>query len=241
MKGIGISERNRNPTTMKTIPFLRLIAAAGLLVAGPSVAFAGNFHFRPDPVPADEARLMELARIREFRGSYELGEFAQGTLLIAELHVEGQPVKAFRLSRAKYDRAKQTRSGTLSFGWHRDARHLVSVNDNGDLYSPWTAKIDLPDFSPQDAHWFADSVPERRKAKQDWHASFELYPVMGLCGERISQVNYSNIKTGGDFVNACTAAGAKSAVMIYLYKSTHDEEPSIKFEAAPKAGEPATP
>ena len=226
---------------MKTIPFLRLIAAAGLLVTGPSVALAGDFHFRPAPVPAGEARLMELARIREFRGSYELGEFVQGTLLIAELHVEGQPVKAFRLSRAKYDRARQTRTGILSFGWHRDARHLVSVNDNGDLYSPWTAKIDLPDFAPQDAHWFADSVPERRKAEQDWHVSFGLYPVMGLCGERSSQVNYSSVKTGEDFVKACTAAGAKSAVMIYLYKSTHDEEPSIKFAEERKPGEPAAP
>jgi hypothetical protein len=96
-----------------------------LLITGPTPALAGDFHFRPVPIPAAESRLTELACVREFRGSYDLGEFIQGTLLIAELHVAGQPVKAFRLCRAKYDRAKQTRAGTLSFGWHRNARHLV--------------------------------------------------------------------------------------------------------------------
>jgi len=223
---------------MKTIPFLHSIAAAGLMITAPAATLAGDFHFRPTPVPAEAARLMELARVREFRGSYELGEFCQGTLLIAELHVAGQPVRSFRLSRAKYDRAKQTRTGTLSFGWHRDARQLVSVNDNGDLYSPWTAKIGLPDFSPQDAYWFANSAPEPRKAAQDWHISFELYPVMGLCGERSAQINYAGVKSGEDFVKACTATGAKSCVLIYLYKSTHDEEPSIKFEVENKHAEP---
>jgi hypothetical protein len=225
----------------KAIPFLRSIAVAGMIAAAPQAALAGDFHFRPAAVPAHEARLMELARIREFRGGYELGEFSQGTLLIAVLHVEGQPAKAFRLSRAKYDAAKQTRTGTLSFGWHRDARHLVSVHDNGDFHSPWTAKIDLPDFSPQDAHWFEHSAPEERKPARDWHLSFDLYPVMGLCGERTAQVNYANVKTGDDFVTACKAAGAKSSVMVYLYPSLHDEEPSMRFEDATKPAEPAPP
>jgi hypothetical protein len=115
------------------------------------------------------------------------------------------------------------------------------VNDTGDLYSPWTAKTDLPEFSPQDAHWFADSAPEIRKPARDSSVSFELYPVMGICGERTLQMRDSGVKTSEDFVNACTAAGAKSAVMIYLYKSTHDEEPSIKFEAEKKHSEPAAP
>lgn len=223
---------------MKTIPFLRSIAAAALILTAPQVAHAGDFHFRPAPIPANDARLMELARTREFRGSYELGEFCQGTLLIAELHVEGQPTKTYRLARAKCDTARQARAGTLSFGWHRDARQLVSVHDNGDLYSPWTAKIDLPDFAPQDAHWFTDSTPEERKPGRDGGLSFQLYPVMGLCGERSLQVRYTAVKTSEDFIKACQAAGAKSSVVIYLYLSSHDEQPSIKFE---NESEPAPP
>lgn len=226
---------------MKPIPFLRSIAAASVIVTTAGTALATDFHFRPAPIPANEARLMELARIREFRGSYDLGEFCQGTLLIAELHVEGQPVKAYRLSRAKYDRAKQTLSGTLAFGWQRDTHQLVSVNDNGDLYSPWTAKIDLPAFSPLDSHWFTDSASEERKPAQQGHFAFQLYPVMGLCGERTLQVNYSNVKSGEDFVTACKTAGAKSALMIYLYLSPHDGEPSMNFEDDKKPAEPAAP
>ena len=217
---------------MKPIPFLRTIAAAAVIITATATALAGDNHFRPAAIPANEARLMELARIREFRGSYEIAEFCQGTLLIAELHVEGQPVKAYRLSRAKYDLSKQTRSGTLAFGWHRDTHQLVSVNDNGDLYSPWSAKIDLSDFSPQDAYWFESSAPEDRKPPQEGQLPFQLYPVMGLCGERSLHVNYSKVKTAGDFVTATKTAGAKSAVVIYLYASPHDEEPSMNFEDA---------
>jgi hypothetical protein len=222
---------------MKTIPFLRSIAVAGVIIAGLQAALAGDYHFRPATIPANEARLMELARVREFRGSYELGEFRQGTLLIAELYVDGQPVKAFRLARAKYGTDRQSRTGTLAFGWHRDARQLVSVHDNGELYSPWTAKIDLPDFSPQDAHWFTDSAPVERKPDRDGSVPFQLYPVMGLCGERSLQVRYSGVKTSEDFAKACQAAGAKSSVVIYLYLSPYDAQPSMKFENESKPAE----
>jgi hypothetical protein len=236
-------EEIHHPIPMNAVRFLRSIAAAGLMIAASQAARAGDldFHFRLAPIPAPEARLMELARIREFRGGYELGEVSQGTLLIAELHEKGQPTRAFRLARAKYDRAKQSRTGTLAFGWHRDARQLVSVHDNGDLYSPWVAKIDLPDFAPLDAHWFEDSAPEERKPDRDGGFPFRLYPVMGLCGERSLQISYSDVKTGGDFVKACHAAGAKSAVVIYLYLSPFDEQPSMKFENGSQPAAPAAP
>lgn len=224
----------------KPIPFFRSIAVAAVMMTAPQAARAGDFHFRPAAIPANEVRLMELARVREFRGDYELGEFCQGTLLIAELHVEGQPVKDFRLSRAKYDTVRKSRTGTLAIGWHRDARQLVSVHDNGDAYSPWTAKIDLPDFTPQDAHWFEDSAPEERKPAREGLFPFQLYPVMGLCGERTHQVDYSGAKTAGDFIKACQAAGARGAVVIYLYMSTHDEQPGMKLEGD-KPGDAASP
>lgn len=214
---------------MKTSACVCSLLASGV-VLGPQALLADGFHFRQAPIPANEARLTELARIREFRANYELGEFCQGTLLLAELHVDGQATKTFRLARAKYDKAKQTRTGLLSFGWHRDASHLVSLNDNGDFYSPWTAKINLPGFTPSDACYFGDSVAEDREGGGSGVAKFRLYPVMGLCGERSAQVNYTEVKSGAHFVKACQAAGAKSMLVIYLYLSPSDEEPPLKFE-----------
>lgn len=214
---------------MKTFPLYLVFATAGI-VMGFQAALAQGYHFRPVAIPAGEVRLMELARIREFRSSYEMGEFCQGTLLIAELHDDGKAVKSFLLSRAKHDTAKQGRSGLLSLGWHRDLHQLVSLNDDGDLHGPWVAKIDLPDFKPFDACYFQNSLPEEREPARGGGLKFKLYPVVGLCGDRTAQIDYSEVKTREDFLKACKAAGAKNMLMIYLYPSPFDEQPSVEFQ-----------
>jgi hypothetical protein len=215
---------------MKSAIISRLLSGVALFVGAEPVR-ADGFHFLPDEIPADEVRLLELGRIREFRATYELGEFSQGTLLIAELYEDGRATKVFRLSRAKYDSVKRTLTGTLSFGWNRDRHHLVSLNDNGDFHTPWPAKIELRDFSPSDAFYFRDSVPEVRKP-EGGGMEFKLYPVVGLCGERTALIRDSEMKTRDDFLKACREAGARNALMIYMYMSPFDEEPPLKFEEA---------
>lgn len=192
---------------------------------------AEGFHFRPVEIPANEVRLMELARVREFRVAYELGESSPQTLLVAELYTFGKPTRVFRLSRAIYPPGKQSSSGTISFGWNRDARHLVCVHDNGrpELYSPFSAKINLPEFSPMDAFYFQDSTAEDR-GSESGGVKFRLYPVAGWCGERSLQIRSEGVKSVKDYVAACASAGAKNAVVVYVYRSEYGGDPPMKFE-----------
>ncbi|MGB8352797.1 MAG: hypothetical protein WCD79_02830 [Chthoniobacteraceae bacterium] len=186
-------------------------------------------HFRRADIPRNESRLSELAGVQEFRCDYELSKYTQGTLLIAELYKNGKCVGRFRMSRAKYDNSKKDTTGVISIGWQRDAHNLVSVHDNGDFYSPWTASIHLEDFTPFDAYYFADSSPEKQKHEDKGTPDFDLYPVLGICGQRTSQIAYPNVGNTKSFLEACRAARAKDAIIIYAYYSEFDEEPGMKF------------
>jgi hypothetical protein len=188
-------------------------------------------HFRRAEIPRNESRLSELSRVREFRCDYDLAHFIQGTLLIAEVFHDGKCVARYRLSRAKYDTAKKGKTGIISIGWQRDNHDLVSVHDNGDFYSPWVASIHLPDFTPLDACYFADSAPEKRKPDRDGkgYFDFDLYPVIGFCGPRTRKIRYPEKGDTQSFLDACRSGGAQDAVIIYLYFSPYDEEPALKF------------
>jgi hypothetical protein len=186
-------------------------------------------HFRHADIPRNEARLSELARVREFRCDYEFPRFTQGTLLLAERFRNGKCIERFRLSRAKYDSSRGDNTGIISIGWQRDAHNLVSVHDNGDFYSPWTGSAHLEDFDPVDACYFADSSPEKRKPDLEGSGYFDfaLYPVIGLCGQRKYKINYPDKADTQSFLQACR--GAADAVVIYLYFSPYDEQPALKF------------
>lgn len=187
-------------------------------------------HFRRADIPRNEHRLLALAGVREFRCDYELARFAQGSLLIAELFRDGKCIQRFRLARAKHDQSKKDKTGTLSIGWQGDAHTLVSVHDTGDSHGPWTGSIHLDSFIPEDACYFAESLPERRKS-EGTGVDVELYPVLGLCGQRTHQIHYPEAGDAQAFLKSCTSAGARDAVVIYLYSSPLDEEPALKFAA----------
>ncbi|MFD0893130.1 hypothetical protein KBB96_17050 [Luteolibacter ambystomatis] len=214
---------------MKTSPgrfllFLAILPCLSMAAYGEDLS-----HFRRAEIPRSEARLSELAGVREFRCDYELGRAIQGTLLIAERYKDGACIGRFRLARAKYDTSRNHRTGIISLGWQRDAERLVSVHDNGDMYSPWTARAVFPGFKPMDACYFTNSKPEARKPERQGGLGFELYPVMAICGERNRQIRYPESPDTRSFLAACGEAGASEAVIIYLYFSPSDEEPSAGF------------
>jgi hypothetical protein len=222
----AIGDRGRSTTNMRSLSlFLTLVIHI-------SAAWSQDVsHFRRAEIPRNESRLSELARVREFRCDYDLARFTQGTLLIAEVFRDGKCIDRFRLSRAKYDESEKNTTGVISIGWQRDTHHLVSVHDNGVFYSPWTASFNLPDFSPVDAYYFSDSLPERRKPDKEGsgYFDFELYPVIGLCGQRTRKIRYPDNADTQSFLKACNIAGAQDAIIIYMYFSPMDEEPALKF------------
>jgi hypothetical protein len=209
------------------------LAAACLLAScGAGAATETSAHFEALEIPANEARLSELARVREFRCRYNLAAFTQGSLLIAEYYRDGKRAGTYRLSRAKYDTRLGKKTGILSFGWNRDLHTLTSVQDNGDFYSPWTASIPLKNFAPLDAFYFSTSKPEERTPESKpspGSLPFKLYPVLGLCGERTHKIAYSQVREAKDFLKACQAAGARDAVLVYFYESASDGEPAMLF------------
>jgi hypothetical protein len=201
-----------------------------LFILSPLAWGQDTSHFRRADIPRSESRLSELAGVREFRCEYDLARFTRGTLLIAEVFRDGKCIDRFRLSRAKYDKSRKSKTGIISIGWQRNAHNLVSVHDNGDLYSPWTASVHLPDFNPVDAFYFTDSRPEKRKPdKKGSGYDFELYPVIGLCGERTHQIRDPETADAQSFLKSCELAGARDAVIVYLYLSPLDDEPALKF------------
>ena len=205
-----------------------IIAFLISLILSPLAWGQDTSHFRRADIPRSESRLSELAGVREFRCDYDLARFTQGTLLIAEVFRDGKCIDRFRLSRAKYDKSKKDKTGIICFGWQRNAHNLVSVHDNGDFYSPWTASIHLPNFDPVDAYYFADSLPEKRKPEGSGF-DFELYPVIGFCGQRTHKIRSPEAADTQSFLKSCDLAGAKDAVIVYLYFSSLDEEPAVKF------------
>jgi hypothetical protein len=184
-------------------------------------------HFRYAEIPKNESRLSELARVREFRCDYELTGSTPYTKLIVEVFKDGKSVDRYLLSTAVYSQTTKNAKGIISIGWNRDTHNLVSVQENGERYSPWTGCAHISDFSPMDAYYFSDSLPETRKAEGDGY-DFQLYPVIGLCGERNSQIDYPKNGKSQSFLKACTDAGAKDAVIVYLYYSDGGQ-PNMKF------------
>ncbi|MEO8205283.1 MAG: hypothetical protein ABI615_03825 [Chthoniobacterales bacterium] len=187
-------------------------------------------HFQRVDIPRDESRLSALAGLREWRCDYEFSRFSPYALLIAEVYKDGACVGKYRLSYAVYDNTKKTKNGIISIGWQKNTDTLVSVNDNGEFYSPWAESIHLFDFQPVDAFFFSNSAPEKRKPekKNAAYRDFELYPVVGICGARNLKIAYGDITTAKQFLSACWSAKAKNAVIIYLYM-TDGGDPAMNF------------
>lgn len=199
-------------------------------IAPAMVMSQDSCHFRPVDIPLNERRMSELAGVQEFRCGYELAGSAQRVFLIAELFREGKCAGRFRLSHIKNDEPKTIKSGTISIGWHRDTDNLVSVLDNGETCWP-SKSIHLEYFSPVDAYYFSNSLPETQKPEKrsPEYKGCELYPVIGLCGRRSLKIDYPKGADTQSFLQACSKSGAKEAVVIYLYVCGSEDEPPLKY------------
>jgi hypothetical protein len=160
-------------------PLLLAVFAAFILFGATRFATADDAdHFRQFKVPSDEARILALTGVREFRCDYESlpssliprnkeeSEFnyQQDVLLFAELYEGTTCVGRYRLAvsvNAFHD-LKLPLKGILSFGWNQEKHELISVIDNEQFYSPWTASVFLKDFSYCDHFFFENSTPEKR-------------------------------------------------------------------------------
>jgi hypothetical protein len=229
--------------------FLLATFAAFILFGTSGFAFADDVdHFRQFEVPRDEARILALTGVREFRCDYESTPcpsplknrdgsevtYQENFNLFAELYEGTTCVGRYRLAVAvnAFNDLKAPLKGIFSFGWNQEKHQLISVIDNQQFYSPWTASLVLKDFSSVDHFFFENSTPEKRHSITGT-ADFNIYPVVGICGERRLKMNEIGFKDAISFLQVCGGARAKNALVIYLYKSSFGEEAPLQFNPSP--------
>jgi hypothetical protein len=209
---------------------------AACLLFGPvtSVLAMDPDHFLEVKVPPDEAHALALTGVREFSCSYQVlpppllrqnppgSEFnyQQDLQLFAELYEGTSCVGRYRLASSvnAFNGLNLPLKGALSFGWNSRSHELVSVIDNGQFYSPWSASAIFKDFSCRDHSFFENSAPEKRQRMTSEGPDFEIYPVVGICGDRRLKMQKTGFANAASFLKACQNAGAANAVVIYLYK-----------------------
>jgi hypothetical protein len=234
---------------MRSLLFLAVFAVS-VLFGAVSPALADDVdHFRKFQVPPDEARILSLTGVHEFRCDYEVMPtatdlpFSQGPLpnyqedlfLFAEFYDEaGRCVGRYRLAVAVngFHDLKVPEKGIFSFGWNQEKHELISVIDNAQTYSPWSASLVLKDFSYFDHFFFENSTPEKRHGEPGSPDPI-IYPVVGVCGDRTHKMQESGFTDVNSYLKACYRAQAKGAVIIYLYKSSFGEEPALPFNPSP--------
>jgi len=236
---------------MRSLLLLAVVAAFLFFGAVSHVLADDVGHFRKFAVPPDEARILALAGVREFRCDYEVmpsgsatdlfvsqgspPNYQEDLFLFAEFYDEAaRCVGRYRLARAVngFHDLKLPEKGIFSFGWNEEKHELISVIDNHQMYSPWTASLVLKDFSYDDHFFFEDSTPEKRHAEPGSPDPL-IYPVVGICGDRTLKMRENGFTDVTSYLKSCFDAHAKGAVMIYLYHSTFGEEPALPFNPTP--------
>jgi hypothetical protein len=224
-----------------------LCATALILLFGIPPLILGDEadHFRKFTTPPDEARILALTGVREFRCDYEVAaaskaflvnpgpplNYQENLLLFAEYFERGTCVARYRLSVAVdgFHDLKIPEKGIMSFGWNEDKHQLISVIDNQQRYSPWIGSLVRKDFSYFDSSFFENGAPETRNSDTGT-SNFVVYPVVGVCGYRQHKLQESGYADSAAYLKACNLAQSKGAIIIYLYKSALGEEPPLKFD-----------
>ena len=196
-------------------------------------------HFTKVEIPRDEARLLELARVIEFRCDSILpealinkrtlkgAEFMVPTKFIAERYQGGKCVsrQCFSLGMYSSDQLSGgSYKGIISFGWNMDDQKLVGVHDTG--YAHHTGYANLPEFDTnRPGLWvfFKDSQAERRTSNGG--LPFDLYPIIGIRGSKPFIINGDTISVtnGSDFYSLPSDQMSKyfkavpDGVIVYLY------------------------
>jgi hypothetical protein len=153
-------------------------------------------HFTKVDIPRNEARLLELARVIEFRcdsilPQVQVDEGSGTSQFIAERYQNGKCVgrQCFSLGVfSKDELLKGSYRGIISFGWHMDDQKLVGVHDTG--YFHQTGFANLPGFDanrPNPWVCFKDSQAEPRTSNGGLH--FDLYPIIAMRGSKPWTVN----------------------------------------------------
>jgi len=157
-------------------------------------------HFNKVEIPRNEARLLELARVIEFRCECllpkldrEHGDFQ----FIAERYQAGKCVSRQCFSLGKYSSNEivdGNYQGVISFGWDMNDQKLVGVHDSG--YFRYPGFAELPGFHasrPNVWAFFKNSQAEQRTSKSGM--KFDLYPVIGIRGEK--ELMYNGVTISG--------------------------------------------
>lgn len=143
--------------------------------------------FTPVEIPRNESRLLELARVVEYRCECVLPRLDEDSQFIAERYQNGKCVSRQAFSLGKYSNDREgDYKGTIAFGWHEDDHILVGVHDTGYFHQTDIAK--LANFTPTSSRvwsFFKESRAEQRAGKSG--LSVKLFPIIGIRGGSSAQ------------------------------------------------------
>lgn len=214
-----------------------LILAGVIVLSGFSSASAQvACHFNRIDIPRNDARMLELVRVVEFRCECVLPELNSDSQFIAERYQDGKCVSKHCFSLGKYSSsAEGVYKGVISFGWHMDDYKLVGVHDTG--YFRQSGFAMMPGFvATENGAWsfFKDSFPEARTSKSG--LPFDLYPIFGLRSSKLRTIN--GVTVSGKIGTAASPptqesviksyANAPDAIIVYL--SFGAGRPDLEYE-----------
>lgn len=197
-------------------------------------------------IPRNERRLMELARVVEFRCEAALPQAlvddeAHGNCqFIAERYQDGKCVGRQWFSASKHSIGEITEGSyesIISFGWHMDEQKLVGVHDTG--YFHRSGVVMLPEFSkgrPHLSQFFRNSEAEPRISESG--IRLNLYPIIALRGSKPRALNDGTViegRTGTAVLSTNSFKSYPDAVIVYLYVGTG--QPTPVLEVSPQGQE----
>jgi len=189
----------------------KMILAAFFCVL-PLLAYtAPQFDVKQSTIPTEERRQQAILGVREFRCSYTLPNAPEYLQVIVESYKFGRLSRRYRAAHAgNFGRT----NGTVSLAWLPKQREMVTIIENGEVYSPFSKRllIDRSEFDDvfDGNHGF--KVVEEREG---------MIPLMGISGQRGNKIG-SGFRTPEEFLEVCKRANAKFCWIVYLHIDDKD-------------------
>ena len=219
-----------------TSHLITTLVALLLFVVQSAVAEDAPIILNWEEIPPNESRQQALLNYREYRFAYSLTPTPFSSLLFAECFVDGQLVRRVRLSSVYHWKMEEYSKGYISVGWIPHSKEIVAINDNGYGYAGfWSARAKLQSDvfdSPSQVIYSSKPSLESRKGVGDNHAPINVYPIIGIAGERglMTKSRIGPLSSTATFLHEAKSDHVRRCVVVYIYFEASGGEPPLHFD-----------
>ena len=118
----------------------------------------------------------------------------------------------------------------------RESKEIVAINDNGYGYAGfWSARAKLQSDvfdSPSQVIYSSKPSLESRKVVGDNHALINVYPIIGIAGERglTTKSRIGPLSSTATFLHEAKSDHVRRCVVVYNYFEASGGEPPLHFD-----------